>query len=119
MPGKTRTIVVMPAYNAASTLERTYHDLPAGYVDEVIVVDDCSKDETVAVATRLGLSVFRHEVNKGYGGNQKTCYDRALERGADCVIMIHPWRWMAASTGLISIVVWRPRRGNVCGPAGS
>ena len=90
MPGKTRTIVVMPAYNAASTLERTFHDLPAGYVDEVIVVDDCSKDDTVAVATRLGLSVFRHQENKGYGGNQKTCYDRALERGADWVIMIHP-----------------------------
>ncbi len=90
MPGKTRTIVVMPAYNAAATLERTFLDLPKGYVDEVIVVDDASKDETVDVAKRLDLTVFQHEKNKGYGGNQKTCYDRALERGADHVLMIHP-----------------------------
>ncbi len=90
MPAGHRTIVVMPAYNAESTLERTYRDLPAGFVDEVIVVDDCSRDGTVDVATRLGLTVFRHERNLGYGGNQKTCYDRALERGADFVVMIHP-----------------------------
>jgi glycosyltransferase involved in cell wall biosynthesis len=80
----------MPAYNAESTLERTFHDLPRDLVDEVIVVDDCSKDQTVAVARRLGLTVVEHERNKGYGGNQKTCYDRALERGADYVAMIHP-----------------------------
>ena len=90
MPRAHRTIVVMPAYNAAATLERTYHDLPKDFVDEVIVVDDQSKDDTVAVAERLGLTVFRHEVNKGYGGNQKTCYAKALERGADYVVMIHP-----------------------------
>jgi len=90
MPRGHRTIVVMPAYNAAATLERTYLDLPKDYVDEVIVVDDRSKDDTVGVAERLGLTVFRHEVNKGYGGNQKTCYARALERGADYVVMIHP-----------------------------
>ncbi len=90
MPRGQRTIVVMPAYNAGATLERTYHDLPKDHVDEVIVVDDCSKDDTVAVAQRLGLTVFRHEANKGYGGNQKTCYARALEHGADFVVMIHP-----------------------------
>ena len=85
-----RTIVVMPAYNAAATLERTFHDLPMEYVDEVIVVDDNSTDDTVEVAQRLGLTVVRHEQNKGYGGNQKTCYTQALERGADFVVMIHP-----------------------------
>jgi glycosyltransferase involved in cell wall biosynthesis len=90
MPRGHKTIVVKPAYNAAATLERTFLDLPADFVDEVIVVDDCSKDDTVAVAERLGLTVFRHEENKGYGGNQKTCYARALERGADYVVMIHP-----------------------------
>jgi glycosyltransferase involved in cell wall biosynthesis len=90
MPRGHRTIVVMPAYNAGATLERTYLDLPKDYVDEVLVVDDKSRDDTVAVAERLGLTVFRHEVNKGYGGNQKTCYARALERGADYVVMIHP-----------------------------
>jgi len=85
-----KVVVVMPAYNAAATLERTYHDLPKDFVDEVIVVDDRSKDDTVAVAERLGLTVIRHEVNKGYGGNQKTCYAQALARGADYVVMIHP-----------------------------
>jgi glycosyltransferase involved in cell wall biosynthesis len=90
MPRGHKTIVVMPAYNAAATLERTYHDLPKDHVDEVIVVDDCSRDDTVAVAERLGLTVFRHAENKGYGGNQKTCYAQALARGADYVVMIHP-----------------------------
>jgi len=90
MPRGHRTIVVMPAYNAAATLERTFHDLPKDHVDEVIVVDDCSKDDTVAVAERLGLTVVRHTENKGYGGNQKTCYAHALAHGADYVVMIHP-----------------------------
>ena len=90
MPRGHKTIVVMPAYNAGATLERTYHDLPKDHVDEVIVVDDCSKDDTVEVAKRLGLTVVRHEQNKGYGGNQKTCYARALEHGADFVVMVHP-----------------------------
>jgi glycosyltransferase involved in cell wall biosynthesis len=88
MPGKT--IVVMPAYNAANTLERTVADLPSDSVDEIIVVDDCSTDATVEIATRLGLTVIEHEQNKGYGGNQKTCYREALARGADYVVMIHP-----------------------------
>lgn len=85
-----RTIVVMPAYNAANTLEKTFADIPKDHVDEVILVDDCSTDDTVAIAERLPITVVRHEQNKGYGGNQKTCYDAALERGADHVIMIHP-----------------------------
>jgi glycosyltransferase involved in cell wall biosynthesis len=85
-----KTIVVMPAYNAARTLELTVRDIPAGVVDEIIVVDDASSDTTVAIALQLGLTVIRHEHNMGYGANQKTCYRLALERNADIVIMIHP-----------------------------
>ncbi|MCA9097564.1 MAG: glycosyltransferase, partial [Planctomycetaceae bacterium] len=73
----------MPAYNAASTLPQTIADIPPGTVDEVILVDDCSKDNTVEVAKELGLTVIKHEKNLGYGGNQKTCYKKALEIGAD------------------------------------
>ncbi|MBI4596991.1 MAG: glycosyltransferase family 2 protein [Candidatus Omnitrophica bacterium] len=80
----------MPAYHAESTLEKTWAEIPAGAVDEVIVVDDASRDRTVEIARRLGLSVIEHPVNRGYGGNQKTCYDEALRRGADIVVMIHP-----------------------------
>ncbi len=87
---KSKIIVVMPAYNAEKTLERTLNDIPPGSADEVILVDDNSKDGTVALAEKLGLTVFRHAVNKGYGGNQKTCYTEALKRGADVVIMLHP-----------------------------
>jgi glycosyltransferase involved in cell wall biosynthesis len=83
-------IVVMPAYNAAATLERTVADLPAGVASEVILVDDKSRDDTVAIARRLALTVIEHDHNRGYGGNQKTCYRAALDRGADFVIMIHP-----------------------------
>ena len=85
-----KIIVVMPAYNAEVTLEQTYRDIPKGLVDEVLLVDDHSRDNTLDVAKRLGLSVFRHEKNLGYGGNQKTCYQQALKRGADIVIMLHP-----------------------------
>jgi glycosyltransferase involved in cell wall biosynthesis len=85
-----RVVAVMPAYNAAATLERTVADIPEGSVDEIILVDDCSSDETVEIARRLGLTVITHESNVGYGGNQKTCYTRALESGADVVVMIHP-----------------------------
>lgn len=80
----------MPAYNAAATLEKTINDIPEGGVDEIILVDDCSTDNTVELAQSLGLTVIRHEKNTGYGGNQKTCYTRALELGADIVVMIHP-----------------------------
>jgi len=86
----TRTVAVMPAYNAAQTIERTLRDIPEGAIDEVILVDDCSTDDTVAVARSLGITVIAHEKNGGYGANQKTCYEHALERGADYVVMIHP-----------------------------
>lgn len=81
----------MPAYNAEKTLEQTYNELPFDIVDEVILTDDCSKDNTVDEAKRLGIKeVIIHKHNTGYGGNQKTCYNRALELGADIVIMVHP-----------------------------
>ena len=80
----------MPAYNAERTLEKTFRDIPEGCYDEVILVDDASRDRTVEVAEALGITVIRHERNKGYGGNQKTCYKAALERGADYVVMLHP-----------------------------
>lgn len=86
-----KIVVVLPAYNAALTLERTYKEIPMDIVDEVILVDDHSKDETAAIGRKLGIRhIIRHEVNKGYGGNQKTCYNKALELGADIVIMLHP-----------------------------
>jgi glycosyltransferase involved in cell wall biosynthesis len=85
-----KRIVVMPAYNAEQTLEKTIANIPKGSVDEIILVDDCSKDGTVALARKLGLTVILHQKNRGYGGNQKTCYQEALKRGADIVIMIHP-----------------------------
>ncbi|MCX7985415.1 MAG: glycosyltransferase family 2 protein [Bacteroidales bacterium] len=88
--GKKLTIV-MPAYNAAKTLEQTYNEIPFDIVDEVILVDDCSKDETLEVAKKLGIKhIIKHDRNKGYGGNQKTCYNKALELGSDIVIMLHP-----------------------------
>jgi glycosyltransferase involved in cell wall biosynthesis len=85
-----RVVVVMPAYNAARTLERTYRDIPGGIVSKIILVDDVSHDDTVAIASRLGLDVIIHRQNLGYGGNQKTCYDAALADGADAVVMLHP-----------------------------
>lgn len=86
----SRVVVVMPAYNAAKTLKKTVAELPADAYDEIILVDDCSKDDTVAVARDLGLTVIEHKKNGGYGANQKTCYKHALERGADYVVMVHP-----------------------------
>ncbi len=81
----------MPAYNAEKTLEQTYAEIPFDIVDEVILTDDFSQDNTVAKARELGIrTVIRHEHNKGYGGNQKTCYDKALELGSDIVVMVHP-----------------------------
>ena len=89
MSGK-KVVVVLPAYNAAQTLAATYADLPSEVVDEVLLVDDGSSDQTVSVARRLGIQTFVHPRNRGYGANQKTCYRLALEEGADIVIMIHP-----------------------------
>ena len=85
-----KVLVVMPAYNAAQTLERTFQDIPFDVVDEVLLVDDASHDETVEVARRLGIRCFLHERNLGYGRNQKTCYTEALKLGADIVVMVHP-----------------------------
>lgn len=85
-----RICVVLPAYNAARTLEQTIADVPKAVVDDFVVVDDQSSDDTVAVARRLGLHVIVHPKNRGYGGNQKTCYTEALKRGADIVVMVHP-----------------------------
>jgi glycosyltransferase involved in cell wall biosynthesis len=85
-----RVIAVLPAYNAERTLAATLADFPPGCVDEVLLVDDGSTDHTVAVAREMGLTVIAHPENRGYGGNQKTCYQYALDRGADVVVMIHP-----------------------------
>ena len=92
MEGKAqpRVVVVMPAYNAARTLSRTYHDIPHHRVDKIILVDDGSTDETVEIAKALNLSVYVHRRNFGYGANQKTCYRQALAEGAEIVVMLHP-----------------------------
>ncbi len=89
MYNQQKIIVVLPAYNAETTLAMTVADIPE-IVDEIILVDDCSRDETVNEAKRLGLFVYKHEKNGGYGANQKTCYRLALEHGADIIVMIHP-----------------------------
>ncbi len=106
-----KVTIVMPAYNAEKTLEMTLSDIPRGSYDEIILVDDASGDGTYELAKRLGLISIRHEKNLGYGGNQKTCYRAALERGADIVVMLHPdhqydARLVPYMTGLI--------RDNVC-----
>lgn len=99
---KPKVIVVMPAYNAAKTLEKTYRDIPKGIVDEVIIVDDDSQDDTVTISQKLGLDVFVHGKNLGYGGNQKTCYTQALKRGGDIIVMIHPdYQYDATLTGYL------------------
>ena len=90
MIANRRVAVVLPAFNAARTLERTCAEIPRDIVDDVILTDDASSDETVSIANSLSLHVIRHDRNRGYGGNQKTCYRAALERGADIVVMLHP-----------------------------
>ena len=85
-----KVVVVLPAYNAAKTLEKTVGDIPKNLVDEIILVDDKSQDQTCKIAEALGIFVVKHPENKGYGANQKTCYKLALERRADIVAMIHP-----------------------------
>lgn len=87
---KKKVIVIMPAYNAEKTLRKTFNDIPKGVVDEVILVDDGSHDKTVLIAKQLGIKTFVHPQNRGYGGNQKTCYTLALNEKADIVVMIHP-----------------------------
>jgi glycosyltransferase involved in cell wall biosynthesis len=91
MIGDKKIVVVLPAYNAAKTLEITYNEIDFSIVDEVILVDDRSRDETISVARELGIRhIVEHQENRGYGGNQKSCYRKALELGADIVIMLHP-----------------------------
>jgi len=90
MIANRRICVVLPAYNAARTLEMTVREIPTDIVDDVILVDDASTDDTLRLAKKLGVFAVRHDYNKGYGGNQKTCYRLALERGADIIIMLHP-----------------------------
>jgi glycosyltransferase involved in cell wall biosynthesis len=91
MINNKKIVVVLPAYNAALTLKKTYDEIPFDIVDDVVLVDDCSRDNTVEVAHSIGIKhVIKHEKNKGYGGNQKTCYDKALSLGADIVVMLHP-----------------------------
>ena len=85
-----KVAVVLPAYNAALTLRRTYDEIPHDIVDDVILTDDASSDDTIAVARALGIETLVHPQNRGYGGNQKSCYAAALERGADIVVMLHP-----------------------------
>ncbi|MBI2658442.1 glycosyltransferase family 2 protein [Candidatus Woesearchaeota archaeon] len=87
---KLKVIVVMPAYNASKTLEKTYKEIPKSHVDGILLVDDCSKDNTAEIARKLGLDVIIHKKNKGYGANQKTCYRNALRKGADIIVLLHP-----------------------------
>lgn len=90
-PATMKITAVLPAFNAAKTLRKTYNAIPKEAVHEIILVDDASTDDTVREASQIsGLIIVVHDKNKGYGGNQKTCYDKALERGADIVVMIHP-----------------------------
>lgn len=91
MLNNKKIIIVLPAYNASLTLEKTYHEIPFDVVDDIILVDDLSTDNTIEVGKRLGIRhIVCHDKNKGYGGNQKTCYTKALELGGDIVIMLHP-----------------------------
>lgn len=100
MKPQKKVIVVMPAYNAEKTIEKTYKDIPKEVISEVLVVDDDSRDKTVEKARELKIPVFLHKKNLGYGGNQKTCYTQALKRGADIVVMIHPdYQYDATLTG--------------------
>jgi glycosyltransferase involved in cell wall biosynthesis len=91
MYNNKKVVVVLPAYNAAQTLEQTYQEIPHDLVDEIVLVDDASRDNTVEVATKLGIHhIVSHRANRGYGGNQKTCYAKSLELGADIIVMLHP-----------------------------
>jgi glycosyltransferase involved in cell wall biosynthesis len=107
MIGGKKVCVVMPAYNAEKTLEKTVAELDRAVADDIIVVDDASRDGTAALARKLGLHIVVHPKNRGYGGNQKTCYTEALSRGADIVVMVHPDyqyspRLLAAMAGMVA-----------------
>ncbi len=107
MLNNKKIVIVLPAYNAAKTLEKTIEDIPVGLADEIILVDDFSSDNTFELSRKMGIHTIRHEFNKGYGGNQKTCYQAALKTGADVVIMLHPDyqydpRLTAAMAGMIA-----------------
>ena len=91
MLNNKKIVVVLPAYNAAETLTKTYQEIPMDIVDDVVLVDDASKDDTINVGHELGIKhIIKHQYNKGYGGNQKSCYSKAIELGADIIIMLHP-----------------------------
>ena len=97
-----KIIVVMPAYNAGKTVKKTYNDLPKDLIKEVILTDDASNDETIDKAKALGITVYVHKKNKGYGANQKTCYDQALKRKPDVVVMVHPdYQYDAKLVGIL------------------
>jgi len=96
----------MPAYNAEATLEKTFNDIPEEFRKNLILVDDCSSDGTVELALKLGISVVRHSTNKGYGGNQKTCYTQALGRGAEIIVMLHPdYQYDARVVGIMAQLI--------------
>ena len=103
-----KIVVVMPAYEAAKTLEKTYAEVPLEFVDDVILVDDASRDETVELARKMGLKAFVHDKNRGYGGNQKTCYAEALKTGADIIVMLHPDYQYTPKliTAMASMIAW-------------
>ncbi|RAJ00297.1 glycosyl transferase family 2 [Chitinophaga skermanii] len=107
MLNNKKIVVVLPAYNAALTLEKTYREIPMDIVDEVVLVDDASKDDTVEAGKKLGIRhIVRHDKNKGYGGNQKSCYNKALELGADIVIMVHPdYQYTPKLIGAMSSII--------------
>ncbi|HAM38234.1 MAG TPA: glycosyl transferase family 2 [Elusimicrobia bacterium] len=106
MINNKKIIAVLPAYNAEKTLEKTFHDIPKNIVDEIIVVDDASRDQTVEIANSLKIKTIVHEKNRGYGANQKTCYKEALKSNADVVVMIHPdYQYDARLTPYIAGIV--------------
>ena len=108
MLNNRRIAVVLPAYNAARTLERTVDEIPKDIVDDIILTDDASSDDTLEISRRLGIETIRHDRNRGYGGNQKTCYRAALSRGADIVVMLHPDYQYTPKlvTAMVSMIVY-------------
>ena len=117
MPHNQKIVIVLPAYNAARTLERTLDEIPPEYREHIILVDDASQDETVKLARQKNLIVFQHDKNMGYGANQKTCYREALKIGADIVVMLHPDHQYDAV--VIPDLVWPIIRGNADAVFGS